>query len=74
VVVFVHHGPKNKQLDYDNRAFKVFLDQIAAVALASDRPENIDLYQTYKESDEEKTEVYLVSKPRFPSWIQARIP
>lgn len=70
VVVFVHHGPKNKQLDYDNRAFKVFLDQIAAVALASDRPENIDLYQTYKESDEEKTEVYLIAKSRFSAWIK----
>jgi hypothetical protein len=70
VVVFVHHAPISKQVDYDNRAFKVFLDQIAMVALASDSPMNIDLFQTFDDSTEEKTEVYLVCKSRFPSWIQ----
>lgn len=68
-VVFVQRAPECCKFDYDNRAFKVYLDNIARVALESDTAQNIDLIQTYAPSDIEKTDVYLMEKSRFPSWI-----
>lgn len=69
-VVFVHHSPKPDAWDYDNLAFKVYLDQIALYFLDDDNAGNINLYQCSTLSLTRKTEVFIMPKSVFPDWIK----
>ena len=69
-VVFVHHSPKPDAWDYDNLAFKVYLDQIALYFLDDDNVGNINLYQCSTLSLTRKTEVYIMPKSVFPDWLK----
>lgn len=68
-VVFVHCSPLTRKIDYDNLAFKVYLDNIAEKYLMSDNMQNITLLQTYKESKIKKTEVYIMPKKALGEWV-----
>ena len=69
-VVFVHHSPKPDAWDYDNRAFKLYLDRIALYFLDDDNAGNINLYQCSTLSLTRKTEVYIMPKSVFPDWLK----
>jgi len=66
----VHHSPKPDAWDYDNLAFKVYLDQIALYFLDDDNAGNINLYQCSTLSLTRKTEVFIMPKSVFPDWIK----
>lgn len=68
-VVFVHCCPLTRKIDYDNLAFKVYLDNIAEKYLMSDNMQNITLLQTYRESSIKKTEVYIMPKKALAEWV-----
>lgn len=57
--------------DYDNLEFKQILDTIAAYILADDTGLFCDLYHTTELGGCDCTDVYIMGKAAFPSWVKA---
>lgn len=73
VVCFLHVYDKKKPeiriRDHDNIEEKQVVDAMGTFFLTSDSGRYLDTYHTTAAGNEDRTEVFLMEKQRFPGWI-----
>lgn len=76
VVCFVHiynqNLPTNRVRDYDNIEQKKVLDTIAAFFMTDDSGKLCDLFQTTLYDEKDCTQIYIMEKSVFPSWLRGQ--
>jgi len=73
VLIFRHvydsHRPEREYRDHDNIELNTVVDAIAMFFLVDDTPLECRHYYCSVAGDEERTEVYIVPRDQFPSWL-----
>jgi hypothetical protein len=73
--VFCYSTSKDKKSCYDidninEREYKSIIDDISLFTLPDDGPFSCARYLTAKQSDNERTEIYVISQKDFPKWYK----